>query len=68
LVFEFIIFSNEFVGKKPPEEIIVIAKLNESKKRISKKLSIIKIKKVRILYKINILTDWLNVSEVLNDK
>ena len=47
---------------------MVIAKLNESKKRILKKLSIIKIKKVRILYKINILADWLKVSEVLNDK
>ena len=47
LVFEFIIFSNEFVGKKPPDEITVIDKLKETKDLKSKIFNIKKIKKVK---------------------
>ena len=57
-----------FTGKKPPDEINVIAKLNESK---SLKLKIFKIKKipnVNNIYKINIFDDCFNVSAVLKDK
>ena len=61
-------FSREFVGKKPPEEINVIDKLKELKERTSNILSIIKIKNVNTVYKIKIFIDCLKVSEVLNDK
>jgi hypothetical protein len=62
------IFDKLFVGKKPPDEIIVIAKLNELKDLILEIFKIIKIPKVRAIYKINILVDCFKVSEVLNDK
>ena len=62
------IFDKLFAGKKPPDEIIVIAKLNELKDRILEIFKIIKIRKVSAIYKINILVDCLKVSEVLNDK
>jgi len=63
-----IIFDKLFVGKKPPDEIIVIAKLNELKDLILEIFKITKITKVRTVYKINILVDCFKVSEVLNDK
>ena len=62
------IFDKLFVGKKPPDEIIVIARLNELKDLIFDIFNITKIPKVREVYKINILVDCFNVSEVLNDK
>jgi hypothetical protein len=50
-------------GKKPPEEIIVIAILNESK--VLKLISFNEInkKKVIVIYKIKILNDCLKASE-----
>jgi hypothetical protein len=62
------IFDKLFVGKKPPDEIIVMARLNELKDLILEIFKIAKITKVRAVYKINILVDCFKVSEVLNDK
>ena len=56
------------VGKKPPEEIIVIAKLKELNDLKSKIFNIIKITSVKKVYKINIFADCFKVSDVLNDK
>ena len=57
-----------FTGKKPPDEIIVNARLKESKILKSRIFKIIKIKKVSKLYKINIFEDCFKVSDVLKDK
>ena len=60
--------ERSFVGKKPPDEIIVIDKLRELKDLIS---NIFNIKKIDIVipeYKIKILTVCLNISKLLNDK
>jgi len=62
------IFSKLFVGKKPPDEINVMAKLNELNDRMFIIFKIIKITNVRNVYKIKILIDCFKVSEVLNDK
>ena len=62
------IFSKLFVGKKPPDEINVMAKLNELNDRMFIIFKIIKIINVRSVYKIKILIDCFKVSEVLNDK
>ena len=62
------IFDKLFVGKKPPDEIIVMARLNELKDLMLEIFKITKITKVRTVYKINILVDCFKVSEVLNDK
>ena len=56
-----------FVDKKPPEEIIVIAKLKEVNVLKLKKFRIINIVKVSKVYKINILKDCFKVSALLND-
>ena len=64
---ELIIVDNSFVGRKPPDEIIVIARLKESNKRKSKILKIIKRVKVNKVYKIKILEDCFNISDVLNE-
>jgi hypothetical protein len=56
------------VGKKPPDEIKVMAKFNELNERIFDMVNKIKIPKVRDVYKIRIFTDCFKVSEVLNDK
>ena len=60
--------ERSFVGKKPPDEIIVIDKLRELKDLISKIFNIKKIDIVIPEYKIKILTVCLNISELLNDK
>ncbi len=60
--------ERSLVGKKPPDEIIVIDKFNELKDRISK---IFRIKKIEIVipkYKINILDVCFSTSELLKDK
>ena len=62
------IFSKLFVGKKPPDEINVMAKLNELNDLMLIIFKIIKITNVRNVYKIKILIDCFKVSEVLNDK
>ena len=63
-----IILSRLFDGKKPPEEINVIDKLNELKDLIPDILSNKKIQKVRTEYNISTLEDCFKVSIVLNDK
>ena len=55
------------VGKKPPEEIRVNARFNESKDLITKIFKIIKIKNVRPEYKKNIFIACLNTSELSNE-
>ena len=60
--------ESSFVGKNPPDEIIVIAKFSELKDLIPKILRIIKIDKVNPEYNKKIFTDCFNTSEELNDK
>ena len=62
------ILDKLFTGKKPPDEINVIARLKESKNLKSRIFNITKIPKVNIMYKINIFDDCFKVSDVLNDK
>ena len=64
----FIIISKLLAGKKPPEEIKVMAKFNELNERIFDMVNKIKIPKVSDVYKIRIFVDCFKVSEVLNDK
>ena len=52
-----------FTGKKPPEEIIVIAILKESKVLRLINFNEMNKKNVRAVYNIRILSDCLNVSE-----
>ena len=59
--------DNSLVGKKPPDEIIVIAKFRELKVLIFNKFKIINIIKVIKEYNKNIFKDCLNVSALLND-
>ena len=54
-------------GKKPPDEIRLNAKFNESKDLIEKRLSIIKINNVDIEYKKNIFIACFKTSELLNE-
>ena len=61
------ILDNELVGKKPPEEIIVIAKFNELKALTLKILRIIKIPKVMDEYSKKILKDCFKISALLNE-
>ena len=62
------IVERSFTGKKPPDEITVIARFNELNDLIPNKLKIIKITKVKLEYKINILIVCFKISVVLNDK
>ena len=57
-----------FTGKKPPDEINVIDRLNESKILKSRMLKVTKIANVNKIYKINIFEDCFKVSDTLNDK
>ena len=57
-----------FTGKKPPDEINVIERLNESKILKSKIFKMTKIANVNKIYKINIFEDCFKVSDTLNDK
>ena len=69
IISEFIkIDERSFTGRNPPEEIIDIAKFNELNDLIPNKLRIIKIAKVKLKYKINILIVCFKISVVLNDK
>ena len=61
------IFDKLFDGKKPPEEIIVIAKFNELKALTLKILRIIKIPKVMDEYSKKILKDCFKISALLNE-
>ena len=68
LVFVLIIEDKLLTGIKPPDEINVIAKLNESKDLRSKIFKITNIKNVNKVQRINILDDCFKVSDVLKDK
>jgi hypothetical protein len=57
-----------FVGKKPPDDIIVIDKFNELKDLKSKIFRIKKIDTVKLKYNTKILTVCFNTSELLKDK
>ena len=69
IIWEWLVKIDErsLVGKKPPDEIIVIDKFNELKDRISKIFRIKKIEIVILEYKTNILTVCFNISELLKD-
>ena len=54
-------------GKKPPDEIIVIAKFNELNNRIPDRFRIIKIIKVINEYSKKIFNDCLSISALLKD-
>ena len=60
-------FDREFVGKNPPEEIIVIAKFKELKVLKLNKFKITNKVIVNRIYKISILKDCFKVSDLLND-
>ena len=60
--------ERSFTGKKPPEEIIVIAKFNELKVLIPKILRKMKITIVKEEYNKNIFTNCFKTSDELNDK
>ena len=68
LVFVLMIEDKLLTGIKPPDEINVIAKLNESKDLKSKIFKITNIKNVNKVQRINILDDCFKVSDVLKDK
>tara|TARA_B110000967_G_C18621381_1_gene428994 strand:+ start:85 stop:405 length:321 start_codon:yes stop_codon:yes gene_type:complete len=59
--------EREFVGKNPPEEIIVIAKFKELKVLKLNKFKITNKAIVNRIYKINILKDCFKVSDLLKD-
>ena len=60
--------ESSFVGKKPPDEIMVIAKLRELKDLISVIFKIIKIVTVKPEYNKNIFIVCFNISELLKDR
>ena len=62
------IVERSLTGKKPPDEIIVIAKFNEFNDLIPNILRIKKIANVKLEYKINILIVCFKTSVLLNDK
>ena len=62
------IVDRSFTGKNPPDEMMVIAIFNELNDLIPNILRIIKITKVKLKYKINILIVCFKISVVLNDK
>ena len=68
LVWLFKIVERLFIGRKPPEEINVIDKLNEINDLKSKKFKIIKIKNVNNKYIINILKYCFIVSVLSKEK
>ena len=66
-VFSLIIVDNSLTGKKPPDEIIVKDKFNESNVLIEKIFKIININTVNDEYKIKILVACFKISELLKD-
>tara|TARA_B100000401_G_scaffold409673_1_gene327290 strand:+ start:440 stop:694 length:255 start_codon:yes stop_codon:yes gene_type:complete len=59
--------DNSLVGKKPPEETIVIAKFRELNERMLNKFKIINITIVIKEYNKKIFKDCFKVSDLLND-
>ena len=66
-VFSLIIIDKSLTGKKPPDEIIVKAKFNESNVLIEKIFKITNISIVNDEYKINIFVACFKISELLKD-
>ena len=65
--FSLTILERSFTGKKPPEEISVKDKFNESKALIEKIFKTIKITNVRLEYKKKILIACFSISELSKD-
>ena len=65
--FSFNILDKSFTGKKPPEEISVKAKFNESKDLIEKKFKITKIERVNPEYNKKILIACFTTSELFKE-
>tara|TARA_B100000035_G_C20618844_1_gene387215 strand:+ start:220 stop:519 length:300 start_codon:yes stop_codon:yes gene_type:complete len=65
--FSFNILDKSFTGKKPPEEISVKAKFNESNDLIEKKFNITKTVKVNPEYNKKILIACFNTSELFKE-
>ena len=63
----FIILERSLTGKKPPEEINVNAKFNESKDLIENKFNIMKIMRVIPEYSKKIFIACFKTSELLNE-
>ena len=63
----FIILERSLTGKKPPEEINVNAKFNESKDLIENKFNIMKIMRVITEYSKKIFIACFRTSELLNE-
>jgi hypothetical protein len=61
------ILERLFTGKKPPDEIKVKAKFNESNDLIEKMFKIMNIKRVKLEYKRKILIACFNISELLKE-
>ena len=61
------IFERLFVGRNPPEEIMLIAKFKELNDLIFNIFKIIKMDNVISEYNKKILNDCFNVSDLLND-
>ncbi len=61
-------FERSFTGKKPPEEMSVNAKFNESNDLIEKRFNVIKIIRVILEYKRKILIACFRISELLKEK
>ena len=62
------IVERSFTGKKPPDEIMVIARFKELNDLIPKKFKIINITNVKLEYRKNIFIVCFKTSVVLNDK
>ena len=65
--FSLIIIDKSLTGKKPPDEIIVKAKFNESNVLIEKMFKVININIVNDEYKIKILAACFKISELLKE-
>ena len=65
--FSLIIFERSFTGRKPPDDIRVKAKFNESKDLIEKILRTIKIIRVKPEYRRNIFIACFKISELLKE-
>ena len=65
--FSLIIFERSFTGRKPPDDIKVKARFNESKDLIEKMLRTIKIINVKPEYRRNIFIACFKISELLKE-
>ena len=65
--FSLIIFERSFAGIKPPDDINVKARFNESKDLLEKILRTIKIIRVKLEYRRNIFIACFKISELLKE-